>query len=194
MDLDNDIYYICSNSSEGNSEPEENFELTTMQDASRIMAQINYDPIYLYSLNSEIKEENIYDIEQIDGGYKISFCADHGETFASTAELGKIELEAARVLFDICIVDGKISSMTNKHIKGEYTTSNTLNNLAFNHGWEVDEDGNIIMTRDVVSDILRRCNVVESRLYTLSYEYDNIDFTQLNEKIAVIEEKYLTNE
>lgn len=140
--------------------------------------------VYVDTFGGVISEDNIYNIEVIDGGYKITV----SKTSVKDVNAGNPDTSYTRfkrAFVDFYIVDGRIIKCESSEFSGKYKfTSEVVK----------DQEGNYIYTADVMFDeYFSRCSDVFIYEFSGSYSYENIDFTELNNLIANVENEYLSD-
>ena len=144
-----------------------------------------------YIAINSITEDNIYDIEVIEGGYKVTVRVVEVAEYNPSPEADYVDVRAYNTTFDISIVDGNIISVEGVKVEAYTTVSKNVSPSII----DKDDDGNYLNSVDEIFDrLIDRSDDISCDNWTFNYEYENIDFTELDAKIAAIETEYLTNE
>ncbi len=134
----------------------------------------------------EINTNDIYNIKSIEGGYEFELVIKL--TDLTETDLSKYEEDAEVVIYNIIMkIEIKNDYITKVNFKGIQTTV-PVEDLKENEGTiELDEHGIPVIYNYAYINVV-------TELMDVEYNYENIDFSTIEEKIAEIEATYLTQE
>ena len=183
-DFNKDLHYRCHIADDQDEENFSKLEYSSnmwLMDSADIFSQIPVGEI------GEITSSDIYNIKSIEGGYEFELVIK--VTDLTETDLSKCEEDAEVVIYNIIMkIEIKNDYITKVNFKGIQTTV-PVKDLKINEDEiiELDKNGVPIIYNYAYIDVVTMIMDVE-------YKYEDIDYSEIEEKIAEIEERFITQE
>lgn len=135
---------------------------------------------------TKFTEDNVYDIQVIEGGYKITLCFTEISKYDSS-ENNPIDITMSQTLLDITIIDERITNIECKQITGK----RSVYSPDLTEPFIKDNEGNYLYSNmEIFHYEFGRLDNLESKTISVNYEYENINYDDIDSIIADVEEEY----